>query len=707
MGVIMIIKAYNIKESWIFTSENKPSKQLFATILSNAVASSWAPEFVERPDAYTLRVRGSAPLAPLYAYKWNLIALEEENEPNNVMYYVVSNVELIQEFDPNSNKEPIIEITGKIDLYLSFICAIFDEQSPSTIPVFVKQKHLNRYYYVNGNKYVYFSEQFYLKNKHHALNDVGENLSKDAYYVGADDYNQTNAPLLSSGTLINTSYNNATLQNEARQSYLYVLWKMTSNETSQTMRGNAIQWSGLVNMANFPNGSGVNPTCLAWWWLLQNVGAGAYSDIINLPLPVELGYTYNNASVLNIGETFNNNTFTTLGNFAPGTWNSTAGPVWNDCPAEDLVVWNYVPCNIMFLFKQSNATNNEIYLDVSQIFNVEPYLFQYCKMRCRGAGEDAFIDITFFDNFNPLNFVCTLFSFTLSINHPVTQITNINYSIQHYLFSQNLSSDIWLVPWGYNKLNDAYYALNWKSIYPSLSNNWNNYLLNNLNQYHTALNVSHYALQNAQANIAWGAISSLGQIVGDIFDPANWGDLGGAIGRLGEGLTNNSFSELEQQQQYNYLKTGKGQDMSRASNERLATNNNLIAYNNNLLSFVFEMPVQYELNLAINYCLLNGYVLDRWEPFSYWLNRVYCNYYKCAFFSDCLLQNLFPDYKKQIDQILNKGVRVWTNATYTNNISTPTLNLSAFVNNAQAYRNLEINTNNNELTYLNSNVGNG
>ena len=703
----MIIKAYNIKESWIFTTENKPSKQLFSTILASATMSSWSPEFVERPDAYTLRVRGSTPIAPLYAYKWNLIALEQENESDNVVYYDVANVELVQEFDPSANKEPIIEITGKIDLYLSFICNVFDEQNPSTVPVYVKQKHLNRYYYQDGNKVLNFSTQFYLKNKHHALNDVGENLTKDAYYAGVQDYNRVNTNQVSNPILQNRIYNNATLQYEFRQSFLYVLWKMTSNETDQQMWGNTIQWTGLVNIGLVGAGYQTNPTCMPWWWLLMYVGSSAYADITNLPLPIEFGYVYNSTGIQNIGQQFINGNFTTLGNFAPNTWTSTAPTVWNNYPAEDLVVWNFMPCSIMYIFDQTQATNNEVYVDVLQLFNTEPYLFQYCKMRCRGAGEDAFVDITFFDNFNPLNFVCTLFSFTINLNHPTTQITNIDYTLQDYLVRRNVTNNIWMVPWGYNKLNDAYYVLNWKSIYPSLSNNWNNYLLNNLNQYHTALNVSHYALQNAQANIAWGAISSLGEIVGDIFDPANWGDLGGAIGGLGQGLTNNSFAELEQQQQYNYLKTGKQQDMSRASNERLATNNNVISYNNNLLSFVFEMPVQYECNLVINYCMLNGYILDRWDPLAYWYNRKYCNYFKCAYFSDCILQNLFTDYKKQIDGILNKGVRIWTNASYSANISTPTLNLSAFVNNDQQYANPEINPNNNELTYLTNNVGNG
>ena len=124
--------------------------------------------------------------------------------------------------------------------------------------------------------------------------------------------------------------------------------------------------------------------------------------------------------------------------------------------------------------------------------------------------------------------------------------------------------------------------------------------MNNLNEYHTALNIAHFGLQQAQANIAFGA---LGGLFGGI-------SLKSMLG-MTSSITGSVFNEEMQQQSYNYLKTGKQQDMSRVSNERLATNNNVISYYNYLLSFVFEYPVKYEQVLATNYCILNGYVLKR------------------------------------------------------------------------------------------------
>ena len=98
--------------------------------------------------------------------------------------------------------------------------------------------------------------------------------------------------------------------------------------------------------------------------------------------------------------------------------------------------------------------------------------------------------------------------------------------------------------------------------------------MNNLNEYHTALNIAHFGLQQAQANIAFGALDGL---FGGI-------SLKGAL-QTSAGLTGAIFNEEMQQQSYNYLKTGKREDMSRVSNERLATNNNVISYYNYLLSF--------------------------------------------------------------------------------------------------------------------------
>ena len=107
----------------------------------------------------------------------------------------------------------------------------------------------------------------------------------------------------------------------------------------------------------------------------------------------------------------------------------------------------YVPTN-------SNGGNMFNCYDVfNQIFNVEPYVFTYCRYRIRGAGEDAFVDFTMFDNVTPSSWAITLHSFTINFNHPTTQITNLQPGYQN----NNLD---YMVPFGYNAATDAYWVIN-------------------------------------------------------------------------------------------------------------------------------------------------------------------------------------------------------------------------------------------------------
>ena len=222
-------------------------------------------------------------------------------------------------------------------------------------------------------------------------------------------------------------------------------------------------------------------------------------------------------------------------------------------------------------------------------------------------------------------------------------------------------------------------------------------MLTNLNQYHTALNIAHYGLQKAQADLAFDAMKAATGTISGFFDGGIGGAINGAINGA-ESLTNGTFNEMSQQQQYNYLKTGKKADMSRTSNARLATNNNAIAYNNFLVSFVFEYPPEYEQIIAINYCILNGYVVDKWLPFNFWYNRKIVNYVSCSYFADVMLPNMNLTYKKAIDKLFNDGFRVWClneNIEYWGTL--PTLDVLYGQN---QYLNSEINQNNNEIDFL-------
>ena len=60
---------------------------------------------------------------------------------------------------------------------------------------------------------------------------------------------------------------------------------------------------------------------------------------------------------------------------------------------------------------------------------------------------------------------------------------------------------------------------------------------------------------------------------------------------------------------------------------------------------------------------------------------------------------MIVSYKKAIDEIMNGGIRVWTNASLADGITSPTLNLSNIL---YPNNNVELNQNNNEIVELQS-----
>lgn len=677
----MIITVYNIKESWIFTHENKPSLQLFNTILNNSTTSTVTAQFVEHPNNFNINVRMSD--NDVFAYNWNLIKL------NDNVYYKVTDVQILQE-KSSSTPNTIINVNAEIDLYLSYVVNLFDENSTNSIPVFFIQKHLNRYYYdsTNGINYVNFEQQFYLKNKHENLEDIGVNLAKAIDIYNNSNYNNNISGL--SSPLMNYS---------TGSSYVYALCKFSNNAmdfqnifTTSIVSNEQLPNLGMINIGHtwkqynltYDPSDGPNilqaTLTVPWFYFFKCVPSDVCIDYIVYPCPIENALVYKNGSFSQIYTTNPNNINFWMGDGylvaanATSVLSTTDNTFW-----PNFAMWLVNPQNLYYF---SKVSSNNGFTQFSNIF-IEPYLIQYCKFRIRGAGEDSFVDLTFFNNITPNTFLTTLYSFCINQNHPVTQITNIASTLTNQYFGQKNC----MQPYAYNNINDAYFCLNWKASYPSSSNNWSNYLMNNLNEYHTALNIAHFGLQQAQANIAFGAI---GGLFGGI-------SLKSAVGSTA-GITSAIFNEEMQQQSYNYLKTGKREDMSRVSNERLATNNNVISYYNYLLSFVFEYPVQYEQLLATNYCILNGYVLKRWDQFNYWNNRQYVNYVKIDWFSDCLLSGLIFSYKKQIDQMMIDGIRIWNNAYYS--FASPTLNIQRVLGSYQNYMNSENNLNNNEIESL-------
>ena len=108
-------------------------------------------------------------------------------------------------------------------------------------------------------------------------------------------------------------------------------------------------------------------------------------------------------------------------------------------------------------------------------------------------------------------------------------------------------------------------------------------------------NITHYKLQEAQADVGFNtarvATATIGGAIGGFFDGGIAGAISGAANaavNAGEDLTNSIFNEMSQSQEYNYYVHGMKGDMTRTSNERLSVENNIIAYNNSNLCFIFE-----------------------------------------------------------------------------------------------------------------------
>lgn len=751
----MIAYVYNLP-SWISNPDNKPSYNLWQIILKNHSSSKIECKTISQPTLTTLSIQSSYSVSDWY--KFNYVNF-------NNWWYIIDSVNYV------SDNNQVVEVNCHIDIYLSFIVQYFDENSTLSNLVFFIQKHLNRWVYKtvldenwgeSGSSIVPvtdFSKQFYLKNKHQGLSGIGSLTNKtvdvvtDYIYNGAYMKGATsNGPSATTPTPISQ----ITMNNNDCVGYLYYLWKMTSHESAQAQWNNYSSM-GLMNVTNNPSFYSlsyyplVNPppfsiateqsnscaiTCIPWWYSLQNFGKDAYVDLITLPVPVEFALigTYTNVfarlvnSYNNENDTWQNEVVSCIYNYAPGSITDNSILI-NNMDANFILVYNVVPQNLYYFFTDNpQSTNN--FIPIYNIQTIEPYILQYCSFRVRGGGEDAVVDLTAFDNFTPAWIIYTLYSFCINMNHPVTQITNIHYkqlqNIYNWYNNQQLDwfnniNYYWYFsePYGYNPISDAWYILNWKSTYPSSSNNWNNYLLNNLNNYHMGLSIAQFNMQAAQSAVVFDAIKSFlglgtaattlygvgtgADVSGFVGDASVSSSVGGFVGDVGS-LTNGIFNMQTQEQKYQYLLNGKKGDMSRTSNERLSVSNNAISYNNFALTFIFECPVEYEQLACINFCALNGYILERWLPFKYWYNRTYCNFVKIAYFTDSICPSMNKTYKNLIDGILNNGVRIWTSANITMSL-TNSMNTIPFTTIIyqffNEYTNKEVKQNNDEINFLN------
>ena len=292
----MIITVYNIKESWIFTHENKPSKQLFNTILNNSETANVNAAFVQHPNNFNINVRMSD--NNVFAYNWNLIKLNDD------VYYKITDVQILQE-KSSSSTNTVINVVAEIDLYLSYVVNLFDETTTNKITVFFIQKHLNRYYYKsNGDTSINFEQQFYLKNKHENLDDIGINLAKVVDVYNNANYNNNISNI--SQPLMNYS---------TGSSYIYALCKFSNDAmdfnnvfSTNIISNKQLPNLGLINIGdtwkqwNLIYNPNYGPNLLAttltvpWWYFFKYVGSDVCIDYIVYPCPIENAFIFKNNS---------------------------------------------------------------------------------------------------------------------------------------------------------------------------------------------------------------------------------------------------------------------------------------------------------------------------------------------------------------------------------------------------------------------------
>ncbi len=670
----MIAKIYSLP-SWLSNIDNKPTLQAFNLMLSNSnTLTIDKAELIQQPTLTNLVIQSSCTIPEWY--KYNYVSFQG-------LWYVIKD---FQYMDDNTQA---VVINCELDIYLSFVLKYFDETTTNNTPILFNQKHMNRYYYMNDGTVINFSLQFYLRNKHKNLGILGSVKKKTVDASWELNYN---------GSFAGDGYCNNLIGNQSSMGYIYALVKMTSNESSQSQI-NQFSSMGLINIGGWneiQNNTTNYISSLTWWYTLD-LAAGVYEDFIVLPVDVS-------QAMINMGEDFqllpNTGLMTSTGNYVGS--NSNVFPNSEYFPSNlsnnDIAVYSCCPQNLYYFYTGTTAANN--LSSINNIYNLDPYLFQYCSFRIRGAGEDSVIDITSFDNFTSQAFINSMYSFCINLNHPITQITNIPYAL---LLQYNDTINNWIQPYGYNKISDVWYVLNWKGTYPSNSNAWAQYQLQHMNQYTMAKNVSHLKLQEDQADIGFNAArvatATIAGGIGGFFDGGIVGAISGAANaavNAGEDLNNSIFTEMTQQQDYNYITHGMKGDMTRSSNERLAVEANIISYNNCDLTFIFEYPVNYEIYMGVNYCALNGYVVGaKWIPWKYWYNRKYVNYVKCTYFSDTMVPQMNQKYKMLIDKLFNFGFRVWTSAN--GYMKTVPFNTVLIQGENITYSNIERNQDNNEL----------
>ena len=373
----------------------------------------------------------------------------------------------------------------------------------------------------------------------------------------------------------------------------------------------------------------------------------------------------------------------------------------------------FVPSNNTWQCLSNQGTSPfNLAVQPGDLSNMEPALMNWYRVNVRMYGQDNLINptnfnykcLSYFDStinngdnlmaptdpqYAILQLMNYLTSFQITISPPNIMVTNIpwvdlypaysstgtlyqytdNYTQPLFHGELNLPTDAW----NYNSQSDIIFSFVVNSDIPTPSTAWSNYIANNKNNYDTALNISYLMAEQAQQNINvvkqgyMGTIGSLLNPISDLTGLINGGTIQKGFRAQAERIEATQIapeSYAEQADKYNYLAYGKEQDMTRVSNMRVSSTSSLNVENNVEYCMVAEVPPLYEQIAVVNYYALNGYLVDKWVPWCMWYNRRLCNFVSCAMFSNAMIPNISTVWKGKVDELMNKGFRVWSSNNY-------------------------------------------
>lgn len=691
----MIAYLYRLP-GWFLSPDDKPTYQVFQAVLSNVQASQVECETITTPTLSTISVQSTISTSSFNTF--------DSFQAFNYIKYN-SNWYQITEVTYVSDNNQVIEINGTIDLYLTWIVSMFNEEGTVLDPtiVYFNQKHLNRFIYntnlstSNPPKMVLYQYQFYLLNRHPTLNNVGTKLVKN--YYTANNYTYATNGLTAQQNYY-TSNSIASI-NSNISAYIYCLWKLNVNEMSVPETTYPVPGGlGAVNDSSGP----------VWWqFVQQQQWQDYYTGIYILPLPINNWVQLTNNQVAQI--TVPNLT----GQNVTGSYNGY-----------DSANWTCIALTVNQLFANATAFNGNYAYDGSI---EEPAILNWCHGNVRMYGQDNTIDVTSFNYYvtnidsttNPATTIINqlylyLGSFMLTLSPPNTMLTNIPMSIYSSAYNNAQALGIaWITSWNYNALNDAIFSIILKNELPSLTTAWGNYIDNNKNNYSMALNVANLECQNAQARVLQskaaygGSIASYDNVFSDLMSIIK-GSFGNQVANtynLGIEANTIAPNDLDiQQDKLNYLQTGMKADYSRVSNMRVSTQDCPNSLYDSTYTWIYEYLPLYEQFVVINYYALNGYVLERWDKWGNWKNRKCCNYVKCANWCNAMGTYIPLSYRSGVDHLFNVGFRIWMNAAFGSSYeAVPYNNIianSVVGDYTYTYNNSELNENNDEICFLTS-----